>query len=164
MRRLLFVWLIGVLTALFLSACAQNNIELVEPVPAVAEATPPSEPIVRVVTAIPSPTPAVCTPLSPHMSVRLIPFSEVAFTLEVVGMQAEEAPILIVSGSTATGGTTITRQFLGRAVADGRFSEVVSVRGYDDIPHWQGKFIHAQGVTCFEFSLPPEEVELTYTP
>ncbi len=112
--------------------------------------------VTRVVgTAEPSPTPAECTPLPEGMMVEIIPTAENSFILEITGLQEHEELIIIISGQTAVNSAEITFQPIADSVVDGRYTDHVNLSSYE-IPHWQGKVIHARGVACFEFSLPLE--------
>lgn len=163
MPRLLLgltLWLAAALVA-----CAQNEPEAA---PVTSQETPGTPPaaatpfevtrvvveVTRVVgTAEPSPTPAECTPLPEGMTVEIIPTAAKSFTLEITGLQEHEELIIMIGGQTAVDSVEITFQPIADSVVDGRYTDHVNLSSYE-IPHWQGKVIHARGVACFEFSLP----------
>lgn len=153
------------LLAVGLAACAQNEPEAA---PVTSQETPGTPPaaatpfevtrvvveVTRVVgTAEPSPTPAECTPLPEGMTVEIIPIAAKSFTLEITGLQEHEELIIMIGGQTAVDSVEITFQPIADSVVDGRYTDHVNLSSYE-IPHWQGKVIHARGVACFEFSLP----------
>ena len=119
---------------------------------------------VEIGTPAPTPTPAVCTPLPAHMTLRIIPLSATSFNLELTGLQENEELIIIVRGEAATESAEITWHRINDRVVDGRASERITLGLYDDIQYWQGKVIHALGVACFEFSLPLPSDEIDAPP
>ena len=159
------------LIALALSGCA-TSAPTSEPIiltTAVSFATPtaqsnPVEVTRTVVTAVPSPTPAVCTPLPEGMTLTIKPASENAITLELTGLQPGEKPHFIFTQEKSDDMFQMEEYDMRPVGEAGLFTHTMRLSSPFDSPDWQIKVLHARGVVCMEITLPLEETAVPANP
>jgi hypothetical protein len=119
----------------------------------------------------PSPTPVVCTALPPGMVVVVEavddPRAGVRVNVDVEGLEGAETPMLLFErlGEAPPGRTVTSAIHVGPVQpvgGDGRLT-VKRIGGFDPpengTDHWILKVVHARGVACVEFELPPTGTE-----
>lgn len=111
----------------------------------------------QIVTAVPSPTPAVCTPLPDGMTFTMTPTSDTAVALELTGLQPGESLHFIFFWQGGSETSEIQLYDLPPVGDDGRFTDTINLQPAEAGAHtWQIKAIHAWGVACTGITLPEE--------
>ena len=109
---------------------------------------------VSIVTPEPTPTSAPCTPLPNGMRLTIQPGESNQILLEVMGLQADDQPILILSAN-ASGESWRMEDIAANPVgSDGFYWNSVYVNENDSFTRLQGQIIHKRGAACFELNIP----------